>query len=41
MNMILLSLMRLLGLHINLLFEIEFKNLFMRTVDYKDIVFKH
>ena len=33
--------MRLLGLHINLFFEIEFKNLFMRIVDHKDIIFKY
>ena len=33
--------MRLLNFYINLLFEIEFKDLFIRIIDYKNIIFKY
>ena len=41
MNIIFSNLMRLLNLYINLLFKIEFKNLFIRIINHKNIIFKH
>ena len=41
MNVIFMKLIRLFNLFIYLLSDIEFKELFMRIVDYRDIVFKY
>ena len=41
MNIKFLKFIRLLNLYINLLFKIEFKDLFMRIIDYKNIIFKY
>ena len=41
MNIIFLRLVRLLDFYINLFFKIEFKDFFMRIIDYKNTIFKY